>query len=223
MTSDITRGVVVVYIPESDTGPHRIVNCSREMNYKFFKRSDQHTYPMPYRDLASMFGRSPAASLFITLIYQLDPLTRRLRVVIGNRGRGYAERPAVRFFQQSSYPKTNQSSDLIWTSLQPDKGWDNTVMTNLFTNGSGCLVRADPGIVLYPGMELPVGWVQKILDRSNKKFSLSARGVIYALNMQPLPFSVTRDFEIDPDHYAPHIGQIRLSMKPDEWSLSAES
>jgi hypothetical protein len=93
--SDSQVGVVLVYVPESHGGPHRVINVKgdKELNDKYYGRSGTITSALPHRHLAAMFAAQPAPVLRL-LIEQSAPYTVNLG--LSNAGRGLARSVRVR-------------------------------------------------------------------------------------------------------------------------------
>ncbi|MEP7119947.1 MAG: ATP-binding protein [Byssovorax sp.] len=88
-------GVVLVYVPESHGGPHRVTNVKndKDLNDKYYGRSGTITSALPHRHLAAMFAAQPAPALKL-MIEQTAPYTVKLDLV--NTGRGLARSARVR-------------------------------------------------------------------------------------------------------------------------------
>lgn len=218
MPNEPDNGIIAIYVPESNSLPHRVVNCSKEINRQFFKRSDQHTYPMPFKDLASMFGRRSDANLYLKFCINANRLSRHAYVYIGNKGRGYAERPAIRFFQYNSeYPKVGPGQDFAWNRFAVEPTWTISPMNHYPGGGGGCMISASPGTVVYPEMESYVGVCMDPDQVKRSTFIFSPHGIVYALNMQPMRFSLQESLYIDErhDYNTPIIFQIDLSTQLD--------
>ncbi len=147
-----TKGVVAIYVPQSDAGPHRAARGRAETIDRYYMRTASGTINMHHSLLAAMFGRSAAASLQTSFWYRLSRGRRHIEVLLKNSGRGYAARPAIRFFQlQPTYP-SDLRQDILWHLFTPNKGWDGIVMTAEVAGGTGYMVRGDSETVVYPGM-----------------------------------------------------------------------
>ena len=81
------RGILVVYVPQSDGGPHRATGAESDVNERYYMRTGTSTVVMPHSLLADRFGRRPPPKLRIGLSREL----RNVNLYVGNIGRGYAE------------------------------------------------------------------------------------------------------------------------------------
>lgn len=92
-------GVVVTFIPESDTGPH-MANLGED---RYYKRSGDSFYRMEHFDLEDMFGRRKRPKL--TLIPTIKGRGRHALVIlsISNNGRATAKAPYLAFDVNSPY------------------------------------------------------------------------------------------------------------------------
>lgn len=99
--SDPSRGVLLIYTPASDGGPHR------DGTDRYMMRTGTNTEPMPHALLAAMFGRRPQPSLRL--------YATRKELLISNEGRGAAEDVFVRV----SVDRNPHDSLLKGNSAQP--------------------------------------------------------------------------------------------------------
>jgi schlafen family protein len=86
------RGILVVYVPESDGGPHRVIGADSEVNDRYYMRTGTSTLVMPHSILAAMFGRAPSPKLRLAL----SRSSRTVNLYVGNVGRGCAESLLIR-------------------------------------------------------------------------------------------------------------------------------
>jgi hypothetical protein len=87
-------GFVVILVPESHGGPHRVTNIQgdREMNDKYYGRLGASSGVLSHRHLAAMFASRPAPRLKL-IFERFGPAM--VRVALTNTGRGLAERIRV--------------------------------------------------------------------------------------------------------------------------------
>lgn len=183
------HGVVLVFIPQSDGGPHRSMGPA-DVKDRYFMRLSDRTEPMPHTFLAAMFGRRPPPQLYLTAVLQLSPLIARAELWIGNDGRGYADRPAVALIQNPDRNNPDEDPGFWWHLFQPNKGWDSIVLPAGGNAGIGCIIRSDISTILYPGMEIPLGFVET-KDYVPNPFVFSIYGQLYSANGQPARFGLT--------------------------------
>ena len=90
-----TQGVVAIYVPASDGGPHRAM-CGNRTKDRYFMRSTDATSPMPHSLLADRFGRAAKPRLSLRVWWQGGTATgQMLRIRLTNEGRGTARQPAI--------------------------------------------------------------------------------------------------------------------------------
>jgi hypothetical protein len=213
-------GIVLLYVPRSDAHTHRTAEGPTGIRHQYFMRSDVSTVIMPHTLLAERFGRRPMAQLYLVVQYSLSRHHCSADVRICNRGRGYAERPAVRFIQDPDpqHPETNP--DFWWHLFKPAKGWNNVVIPAGDEEGVGCVVRADAETVLYPGMKLPLGFMEDDGRQGPRTtFRLSIHGILYALNSPPARFSLVQELLIDPDEVLRTVGRVEIPSISSEEML----
>ncbi len=211
------KGVLVVYIPQSDAGPHRVARGSAKTQDRYYMRTAAGSINMHHALLATMFGRQPAARLYLNFHYNFAPHFPKVTVSIGNDGRGYADRPAVRFF---GFIKRNgeyiYNEEIHWGELRCFDGWNNILFDDVTLSGGGyggCLGTAGPSLVLYPGMEMPLGEISVSNRKPPKGLFLTAYGVVYAANMRSGNFAISKRLEGDKD---PSQDTLRISLgSPD--------
>lgn len=128
-------------------------------------------------------------------------------------GRGYADRPAVSFVQYPDPEKPESGGDVLWHLMKPAKGWDSIIRPAGGTEGTGAVIRATADTVLYPGMELPLGFFDTEQRRfSRRSFLLSIQGTLYTLNASPARFSLVRNFTINKADLARTVGRIDVPV-----------
>lgn len=112
-------GVVALYVPASDGGPHRAKAAGKEVSDLYFARQGTHTVALEHPLLAAMFGRVPPPVLGIKITRMPD---NGYSFRVFNRGRGLARYVLVRLGLDSSIRN-------IRTNAQPrdqprtEQGW----------------------------------------------------------------------------------------------------
>ncbi len=105
--SSATEGFVLLYIPESDSGPHRAVLSIPEINGHYFVRSGSSFPKASHVQLEDMFGRRPKPKL--SCRFELgchvtnSKYDLRAKVQIANEGRGLAKYPYIELSVNSPY------------------------------------------------------------------------------------------------------------------------
>jgi len=96
---DLSRGFVLVLIPESDRGPHRAM--LKKTSKQYYKRAGDSFYMMEHFDLADMFGKRRRPDLRVRwrlghISFSLDK-PYRFAIILGleNTGRGIARYPLL--------------------------------------------------------------------------------------------------------------------------------
>lgn len=192
-----TDGIVVIYVPQSDVGPHRAAKGPSRIADRYYMRSTLSSIPMHHTLLAEQFGRRPMPRLYLAVKCSISRTMFSAEVRIGNSGRGHAERPAVGFVQNPDPSQPEANPDIWWHLIKPAKGWDNFVLSAAAKDGVGCIVRAGVETVLYPGMEMMLGFVEDQRQSPRSAFVLSLHGKLYALNAAPAKFSLRRKLQVE--------------------------
>lgn len=217
-TDDPDRGIVVVYIPKSETGPH----CTRAGLDKsighYYMRCNVTTIQVHHGLLASMFGRQPSPNIYLVCIYRITPTHSAIELIIGNNGRGYAERPAIRFDQLIPGFDDTDSIQTQPTLSHVSGEWMRSMMHAGFSNGAGIFFRGTGNVTLYPGLELAVCITEGKHFHNKPYFHLSLRGSLYSLNMKSIPFNCSVPLRT-PGHGS-RSGRITLSKDEETGVLS---
>ena len=87
------KGIVVTYIPESDSGPH----MAKMGEDRYYKRSGDSFYRLEHFDLEDMFGRRPKPDLMLHTRIKGSGLNVQVVLGIRNNGRGSAKAPYLAF------------------------------------------------------------------------------------------------------------------------------
>jgi hypothetical protein len=88
-------GFGIIYIPESDLPPHRVVLNMQGVKDLYFVRSGSSFVCATHSQLEDMFGRRPRPRLNVALSIKNFDREIVLKVSVGNIGRGFAEHPYV--------------------------------------------------------------------------------------------------------------------------------
>jgi len=171
-------GVLAIYVPASDGGPHRASNASATINDRYFMRTAASTVNMPHALLEDRFGRRPPPRL--RLGARLDGsvhLTLDLR--LHNHGRGTARQVALRL--------EGLDDAMRWRDeLSLAKGW------SILWDSNGAIdrviYRAPSDWVLYPGMSLPVARLTA-QNESQRMHQRELTGTTYAVDARPVDFA----------------------------------
>jgi hypothetical protein len=106
-------GVIAVYAPQSDGGPHQAARGDGEARY--FMRTATNSQPAPHSILAGMFGRRPPPKLCLAVRVSFD---RHIVLYVVNEGRGIAENVMLRLSIL-----TADNSQILDTSPTPGPFW----------------------------------------------------------------------------------------------------
>ncbi len=196
-------GVVVVYIPESQGGPHRVTNGDAESNDRYYARTSTSTFAMPHSLLADRFGRRPHPQLGLKFRYLglhgADANSAVLDFWITNRGRGLAEGAAIDFSLSGGSLLRDGSFSFREISIH------SRVQTYNMPDGSAAtMLRLIDGIV-YPNQERYLGKAICWDVKSTDGFAW-IRGIIYAGNVQPTTFEYQFDLTNRPSE--PFVAQM---------------
>lgn len=210
---DPTTGVILIYIPASDASTHRTMAGETGIREHYYMRSTASTVLMHHSLLAERFGRRPTSRLYLAVLYSLSRHHCSAEVWIGNAGRGAAERPAVGFVQDPDPQRREHHPDHWWHLLKPAKGWDHVIVTAGAKGGLGCIVKANAETVLYPGMEIPLGFIEDDGRQGPRSsFRLSIHGKLFALNSPPATFGLVRTLEITDTDFPRNVGRVEVPI-----------
>lgn len=166
------KGIIVVYIPESDTPPHRSL-----FDYKFYLRAGGTFNSIDIKIIEDLFHKSIKPILEFTLTMITD---NRLRVVLKNIGKGIAKYPSF----VVSLPK-----GIRINNYAPDGNTPNTFVhyQTYYKNKQGEFARFNGGInevVHTNGGELPI--IDFIIDdpKDMKGKTIEFKYFLDAENMQ---------------------------------------
>jgi hypothetical protein len=169
------EGVVVVFVPESNGAPHRIVSTTPVVNDKYMMRTATSVVVMPHRLLADRFSRSAPPRLQLTARFRsLGPAVVEFR--LENIGRGAARRPAFEVIHPVSafHEPAHTSSDGFAVRAQAKVGSDRL----------RSLIEARLDVIIYPQMEHVIYRWHTRLAGPHLELPLEFR--LYALDMQPI-------------------------------------
>jgi hypothetical protein len=110
-------GVIAIYAPQSDGGPHQAARGDGKARY--FMRTAANSEPMPHSILAGMFGRAPPPSLVLSARLNFE---RQIVLSVENRGRGLAENIMLRFTistLDNGQVFSAQNTGPFWREWQP--------------------------------------------------------------------------------------------------------
>lgn len=181
------RGILLVYVPQSDGGPHRVSVGSTGINDRYYMRTVSETTPMPHALLAAMFGRIPPPQLHLQMLFRFEDTvayepTIRLFLRLLNRGRGYAQQPAIEIEEQCVpyalwYTSFSSSTHPDWQYITPAQMNDRV------------LFRSSANGVLFPEQTIQIA--NGLLGGGNPlkiPFAFSLTGRLFALGAQPVRF-----------------------------------
>jgi hypothetical protein len=163
------EGVVIVEVPESFGGPHRVASgIDREASDRYFMRTGSSTVVMPHGLLADRFARTRRPELRLVGNYDAYFLAMRMR----NVGMVAATDP---FLRLTKFPPW-----LLWRQI----GSHHNKFSVDFTNSVPPVNQypSQPGTVLYPHSELAV-YVAHPGNGAGGQKTVEIEGVIHALNL----------------------------------------
>lgn len=168
-------GIVAIFVPQSDGGPHRASGASKDVNDRYFMRIATGTVTMPHPLLAAMFGVRPPPKLHLSL-YRIQDGFNRLRLTVKNVGRGSATGLLIRF-------RLNRGENIFWNHAAcAETGWSSYGIP-----APDKEVRFSKTGILYANDESDVGWVRPQRDELPERLTIDGR--IDAEGAQPVEFS----------------------------------
>lgn len=170
------EGVVVVFVPESNGAPHRVVSAGADVNEKYMMRTATSVMVMPHRLLADRFARTaPPALRMIVRVADPPGSPTRVEFWLKNIGRGAARQPAILF--PDLPPNFEPSVGTRLTSRFVFRKNDVGDRKRLF------LVEPHEDVIIYPGMEQ---YVATLPVQGGQSFTVQIPVVLHALDMQPV-------------------------------------
>jgi len=180
-------GILLVYVPQSDGGPHRVSEGSTAIKDRYYMRTVSETTPMPHALLAAMFGRVPPPQLHLKMFFRFEgtaangPIVRLFLRLI-HRGRGYAQQPAIEIEEQRVpyplwYTSFSSATHPDWQYITPAH-MDDRVLFRSSANG-----------LLFPEQTIQIA--NGLLGGGNNlelPFTFSLSGRLFALGAQPVRF-----------------------------------
>jgi hypothetical protein len=111
-------GVLAIFVPKSEGGPHRVSGASRDTNDRYYIRTASASLPMPHSTLQAMFGVAPPPRLTLHSRAILAPGVDvyYLPIYLRNTGRGAAHDILVRLALKERAPTP-------FKGVQFDNGW----------------------------------------------------------------------------------------------------
>jgi len=197
-------GIVLVSIPPSSASPHRALWGAPGEKDHYYMRLGSSMERIPHRQLSAMFGQYPPPKLqvILTLIIQHQigaESMLNIALRIRNTGRGCAQMPGLRIYETADGPIPHY----WWITLLPGKGtsyiktWDVGMMQD-FDGPAYLTLRSNADTVIYPGDEIKVAHGQagpKDFFKVPEKCEIPFRGLIFALNSQPVAFDRVLEIE----------------------------
>jgi hypothetical protein len=174
-------GIVAVYIPQSDGGPHRAMCAGDEWTDRYFSRMGTSNMVLTHRLLSAMFGRLPPPDLRLVSERHVGN-EYELRIV--NHGRGYAKNPIIRMEIEGALggvPAVVESVTAFGETYE--RGWERTYRRRGATDRAYATLSRD--LVVYPNDELRVA----VLRLHQTYETVRVRGRIDAEGMAPVRFA----------------------------------
>lgn len=185
-TSSPNAGVVIIYVPASDGGPHRVIKGSTEVVDRYYMRTASQTVNMPHAIMAAMFGRRPQPKLKLHLSYTLAQNNNHGVIFISNIGRGHAESIALRLDKVD--PSYGNRDIMTWTNFSNHHRWQVGSVNRVITNTTSILVRSEPGFILCPGMTSEMLWLHLQSTLQIDTDVIMLQGELYAKESMPIAF-----------------------------------
>lgn len=186
-TTSPDEGIVIIYVPPSDGGPHRVIRGSTELVDRYYMRTASQTVNMPHAIMAAMFGRRPQPKLRLHLLYTLAQNNNHGIILISNSGRGHAESIALRL--DKANPSNGNRDCLTWSNFSSNPRWYVGSVNKIITDTKSVLVRSESGFILCPGMTSEIVWIrlEDLLQIDTDVIML--KGELYAKDSMPISFS----------------------------------
>jgi hypothetical protein len=149
MTADGSdEGIVVLLVPESDGGPHRVDSTGVPgVDGQFYMRTAKDTEPASYAFIAALFGRKPPPVLRLCL--ERESLAPRFALRLENRGRGFARSILIRlWFERRSHPKRGPFERLPLKKQGLAEGWVRRAMSAEYEDA--LVLESQVHVILYP-------------------------------------------------------------------------
>ncbi len=210
------QGVILLYVPQSRGGPHRVVNASSETNDRYYMRTANASVTIPHRLLAALFGQWPPPVLQLRVRTEArnvgGPIVIAISMCVRNIGRGAARQPALKVVEIDK-----PGLQAVWwnTLSRPTRReWDAKRATR--EQSSIASLRSTAESVIYPGDEIEIfeGVIGNHTDCNwDRGTAFDFDGAVYCLNAQPVEFKET----LIPESY-PTSGDAKTT----EWLLPSD-
>lgn len=170
-------GVVAVYVPQSDGGPHRVVKVSAEINERYYMRTTTEFVSMPHALLADRFGRRASPRLELQMRYiRINPTQIEFRLV--NWGRGAARRPAVQLIEAPPSVKFEIGV--------PNRHGFIVIVDHSADRKPRWLVEPSGDAIIYPGMDRVIAYASETGAPGNCGYEHQFRAILHALDSEPI-------------------------------------
>lgn len=181
-------GVIAIFVPASDGGPHRATKGGSDVVDRYYMRTASQTVNMPHSILSALFGRRPPPVLKLLCRLKLGETQSECVIQVSNQGRGHAESLALRLDQ--GLATAGMRDRIAWnkTPCSAFRGWHIAPFNGELGKGPSILARSDYGLVLSPGMQLDVVVVQLERSLNHETDAVVIRGELYAKNSMPVVF-----------------------------------
>jgi hypothetical protein len=151
---DPNSGFALVFVPESELPPHRVVLNIGGIHNHYFVRSGSSFSIATHSQLEDMFGRRPRPAL--TVEFELDPRTSDeeiwIIVALENRGRGIARYPFLSLEVDRPYGLSEHGIDGNGKFGLPVIGKDNGFRIDNRTLYGSMDFGSQDGFVIHSGM-----------------------------------------------------------------------
>lgn len=148
-SSDNTKGIIVIYVPDSHLSPHRARGLA-EVQDRYYMRSSTETVIVPHAALAAMFGRRPPPRLIPRVSLKMNQGSIQMLIWIRNEGKGFARNVAVQVASQKHI--NGRMLEFEMRHFNPDPNWFSLPQGSE-GDASKLIIQANQNIVIYPGSE----------------------------------------------------------------------
>jgi hypothetical protein len=182
-------GIIIIFVPASDGGPHRVTKGKNDVLDRYYMRTVSSTVNMPHSILSALFGRRPppVLKLSCTLIWSKPYNT--VVIHVHNQGRGHAGALALRVDRGDATAGRHDGLSWEYRSQTPAAEWRMVQSNGEIETGSSILVRSDYQLILQPGMTTSIVTLQLHPDVSKETGSVVIQGEIYAKNSMSVVFN----------------------------------
>lgn len=185
----VGSGIIVIYVPASDAGPHRVSKGNADVLDRYYMRTASQTVNMPHSVLSALFGRRPPPLLTLSCLLRLGSTHSDAVIRVCNQGRGHAESLALRLDQGRA--GAGLRDRITWNQVPCNafRSWHIVPFNGQLGIGPSILVRSDYGLILSPGMQLDIAMINLEQPIQRETDCLIIQGELYSKNSMPVVFN----------------------------------